>query len=73
MSTLPLVAAGIGISIVPACLQQMNIRGVVYRRLTGNTQLKVPLSLASRGGDTSAVVRQFVDLVRRKAKSYSKI
>jgi len=73
MSTLPLVAAGIGISIVPACLQHMNIRGVVYRRLTGNTQLKVPLSLASRGGDTSVVVRQFVDLVRRRAKSDSGI
>jgi len=73
MSTLPLVAAGIGISIVPASLQLMNIRGVAYRRLTGSTQLKVPLSLASRRGDTSAVVRQFVDLVRRGAKDYSGI
>src|SRR5215470_10365607 len=73
MSTLPLVAAGIGISIVPASLQHMNIRGVIYRRLTGGTQLKATLSLAPRRGDTSAVVRQFVDLVRRKAKSYSEI
>jgi DNA-binding transcriptional LysR family regulator len=73
MSTLPLVAAGIGISIVPACLQHMNIRGVAYRRLTGSTQLKVPISLASRRGDTSEVVRQFVDLVRRRAKTYSGI
>jgi DNA-binding transcriptional LysR family regulator len=73
MSTLPLVAAGIGISIVPASLQLMNIRGVAYRRLTGSTQLKVPISLASRRGDTSAAVRQFVDLVRRRAKSHSGI
>lgn len=70
ISTLPLVAAGIGISIVPASLQHMNIRGVAYRRLTGSTQLKVPLNLASRCGDTSAVVRQFVNLVRRRAKNY---
>ena len=70
ISTLPLVAAGIGISIVPASLQHMNIPGVAYRRLTGSTQLKVPLSLASRRGDTSAVVRQFVNLVRRRAKNY---
>ena len=70
ISTLPLVAAGIGISIVPASLQHMNIRGVVYRRLTGSTQLKVPLNLASRRGDTSAVVRQFVNLVRRRAKNH---
>jgi DNA-binding transcriptional LysR family regulator len=70
IATLPLVAAGIGISIVPASLQCMNIRGVVYRRLTGGAQLKVPLSLASRRGDTSPVVRQFVNLVRRRAKDH---
>jgi DNA-binding transcriptional LysR family regulator len=73
LSTLPLVAAGIGIAIVPASLQHMNIRGVVYRRLTGSTQLKVALKLASRRGDTSAVVRQFVNLVRRRAKNHSGI
>jgi DNA-binding transcriptional LysR family regulator len=73
LSTLPLVAAGIGIALVPASLQHMNIRGVAYRRLTGSAQLKVPLKLASRRGDTSAVVRQFVSLVTRRAKNYSRI
>jgi DNA-binding transcriptional LysR family regulator len=73
ISTLPLVAAGIGISIVPASLQHMHIRGVAYRRLTGSTLLKVPLNLASRRGDASAVVRQFVNLIRRSAKNYSGI
>ena len=68
---LPLVAAGIGISIVPASLQSMNIRGIAYRRLTASTHLKVPIILASRRGDASAVVRQFVGLVRRGAKNYS--
>jgi DNA-binding transcriptional LysR family regulator len=70
IATLPFVAAGIGIAIVPASLQRMNIPDVTYRHLTGRTQLTVPLSLASRRGDTSAVVRQFVNLVGRKAKSY---
>jgi DNA-binding transcriptional LysR family regulator len=70
ISTLPLVAAGIGISIVPASLQHMNIRGVAYRRLPDSKHLKVALNLASRRGDTSAVVRQFVNLVRRRAKNY---
>ena len=67
MAMLPLVAAGIGIAILPASLQHMNIPGVAYRRLS-NTHLKASLSLASRRGDTSAVVRQFVNLVRRRAK-----
>ena len=70
ISMLPLVAAGIGIAIVPASLQRMNIRGVVYRRLTSSTHLKVPLTLVSRRGETSAVVRQFVNLVRRRAKDH---
>jgi len=70
MGTLPLVAAGIGISIVPASLQHMHVRGVAYRRLTGSTQPKVPLTLASRCGDTSAAVRQFLNLARRAAKKF---
>ena len=70
ISTLPLVAAGIGISIVPASLQQMNIRGVAYRRLNRTTQLKAPLNLASRRGDTSAVVQKFRNLVKRTVKNF---
>ena len=68
-STLPLVAAGIGIAIVPASLRDMNVRGVVYRRLAAGTPLKTSINLASRRGDTSAVVRQFVGLVRRRANN----
>jgi DNA-binding transcriptional LysR family regulator len=71
IATLPLVAAGIGISILPASLQHMAIPGVGYRRLTGVAPLKVPLTLTARRGDPSPVVRQFVDLVRRRAKSYT--
>jgi DNA-binding transcriptional LysR family regulator len=70
IATLPLVAAGIGISILPASLQHMSIQGVAFRRLTGSGPLKVPLNLASRRGDISAVVRQFVNLVRQRAKNY---
>jgi DNA-binding transcriptional LysR family regulator len=73
IAVLPLVAAGIGIAILPVSLLHMNIPGVAYRRLTGSTQLKASLSLASRRGDTSAVVRQFVNLVRRRAKDYPAI
>jgi DNA-binding transcriptional LysR family regulator len=68
IATLPFVAGGIGISIVPACLQHMTIQGVVYKPLMGSPQPKVPLSFASRRHDTSPVVRQFVSLVRRRAK-----
>jgi DNA-binding transcriptional LysR family regulator len=69
VSTLNLVAAGLGIAIVPASLRRMQMDGVVYRRLTG-TQPRAPLLLATRRGDTSAVVRHFLDLVKRTARTF---
>jgi DNA-binding transcriptional LysR family regulator len=71
VSVLPLVAAGIGIAIVPAAMQRMDVKGVIYRRLAVESQFKVPLYLASRRDETSTVVRQFVNLVRRRAKNYA--
>jgi len=70
VATLNLVAAGLGLSIVPASLQRMQMDGVAYRRLSGAVQPKAPMLLASRRGDTSAVVRQFLALVRQTAKAF---
>ena len=67
-SSLNLVAVGLGISLVPASLQQMHMDGVVYCRLKGPVQPKAILNLASRRGDPSAVVRHFLNLVRGAAK-----
>lgn len=68
-STLSLVAVGLGISLVPASLRHLYVDGVVYRRLGGTTQPKAPLDIASRRGDSSMVVRQFLKLVRQAAKN----
>jgi DNA-binding transcriptional LysR family regulator len=70
VSTLNLVAAGLGIAIVPASLQRMQMDGVVYRRLEGTAQPRAPLLLATRRGDTGPVVRHFLDLVRRMARTF---
>ena len=69
VSTLNLVAAGLGISFVPESLQRMRLDGVVFRRLAGAVQPKAPLYLASRRGETSAAVRKFLGLVKRTAQS----
>ena len=69
-SALSLVAAGLGISAVPASMQRMIMDGVAYRRLKGAAQPKAVLSLASRRGDPSAVVRHFLNLVRRAARNF---
>ena len=68
-STLNLVGAGLGIFVVSASMRRVNIDGVVYRRLKGPAQLKIPLNLASRRGDPSAVVRQFLNLAKRTTRN----
>jgi DNA-binding transcriptional LysR family regulator len=67
-STLNLVAVGLGVSFVPASLQRMHMDGVTYRRLRGAIRMTAPINLASRRGDPSAVVRNFRNLVRTRAK-----
>jgi len=67
-STLNLVAAGLGISLVPESLQLMRMDGVVFRRLAGTVQPKAPLYFAARRTEASAAVREFGKLVRRSAR-----
>jgi DNA-binding transcriptional LysR family regulator len=67
LSTLSLVAAGLGVSLVPASLQRLRMDGVVFRSLAGASRPKAPLNLAHRRGETAALVRRFVALVRRIA------
>jgi DNA-binding transcriptional LysR family regulator len=67
VSTLNLVAAGLGVSLVPESLQRMQMDGVVFRRVSGPVQPKAPLYLASRRNEPAATVRRFLELVRRSA------
>lgn len=71
-STLGLVAAGLGIALVPSTMQSVRMAGVVYRRLQGAAP-KAFLGLASRRGDPSPVLRQFLNLVRTIAKRHPAI
>lgn len=66
-STLGLVAAGLGIALVPSTMQNVRMDGVVYRRLQ-DTQPKAFLGLAWRKADPSPVLKQFLGLVRAIAK-----
>jgi len=69
VSTLNLVAAGLGISLVPESLQRMRMDGVVFRRIGGAAQPMAPLYLASRRGEASAAVRKFLALIKRSRPS----
>jgi DNA-binding transcriptional LysR family regulator len=68
VSTLNLVAAGLGISLVPESLQGMHMEGVAFRRLSGAAQPQAPLYLASRRGETSTAVGKFLQMVKRSRR-----
>lgn len=68
ISTLNLVAAGLGVSLVPESLRRLQMDGVVYRELAVNAKLTAPLILACRRGENSAAVQRFIDLVHRSAE-----
>ena len=72
-STLGLIAAGLGIALIPASMQRMAMDGVAYRRVTGSLQPRAVLSLASRRNDPSAIVQQFLKVARRTAKEFSEL
>ena len=58
-SVVNLVAAELGVSIVPASMRQLQISGVTYRPIAGQAPT-ARLALAYRRGETSAVVRNFI-------------
>jgi DNA-binding transcriptional LysR family regulator len=54
-----LVAAELGVSIVPASMMQMRVAGIAYRSIAGQSPT-TQLALAYRRGETSPVVRNFI-------------
>ncbi|MFD4841610.1 LysR substrate-binding domain-containing protein [Achromobacter sp. NPDC058515] len=65
LSTLSLVAAGLGVSLVPASLRRVNIEGVVYVSVTHPAELRAPLNLIWRDAPLSGATTKLIDEVRR--------
>ena len=65
-TTLSLVAAGLGLSIVPASMRRLAIAGVAYRALEGGP--RAPLQLAMRRTGQSATAIRFRSAVQAAAR-----
>lgn len=65
MTNLNLVAAGVGLSVVPASMQGAQPHAICYRPLAPSVRLDAPLTLAYRAGEADApgAVATFVSLV----------
>ena len=64
VSTIPIVAAGLGVSIVPRCISRIKVDGVVYVSIEGDAP-RAGVSLAYRRDDHSSTVQNFVAVARR--------
>lgn len=65
LATLSLVAAGLGVTLVPQSMRRLRVHGVVYRALDEGAGLVAPLNLAYRRTANSPAARHFIALVRR--------
>jgi DNA-binding transcriptional LysR family regulator len=66
-TTLSLVAAGIGITIVPKCVGNIQRKDVVFRRLTG-IRARTELQAAYRDDDMSPVVQTFLKVLSSRTR-----
>jgi DNA-binding transcriptional LysR family regulator len=67
-TTVHMVAAGFGVSIVPQSIAQIRLAGVAYIRIEGEAP-RAPISLAYRRDDRSTSVRNFVASARRHSRT----
>ena len=70
-STLSLVAAGLGLSIVPASMQRVAIAGVTFRALCDCPGLSAPLHMALRRSGMSATAGRFRETVQALRRSHA--
>jgi DNA-binding transcriptional LysR family regulator len=64
VTAINLVAAGQGISLVPASMRALHTESVVYRELVAGALPPMPLTLVYRRNDSSVLVRNFIAVVR---------
>ena len=63
-----LVAAGVGISLVPASIREIRQRGIVYCPVLDAPSLVAPLTLIYRRGQAQSIVTDFIKLSRKLTK-----
>ncbi|TIX90371.1 LysR family transcriptional regulator [Rhizobium sp. P44RR-XXIV] len=68
MSTLSLVAAGLGISIIPNSMTRLETNGIAYLPLDRRTQLVAPLHLAHRNEPSGGALKLFIEIVSRSVR-----
>lgn len=69
MTNLNLVAAGVGLSVVPASMAGVHPHAIRYLPLAGGETLDAPLTLVTRHDEDSLPAQQFAALLREQART----
>jgi DNA-binding transcriptional LysR family regulator len=69
LSTLSLVAAGLGVSIIPESMRRLDTEGIAYLPLPDAPDLVAPLYLAFRAADLSGAAQRLIAQVRAMVRA----
>jgi len=72
MTNVNLVAAGAGLSVLPASMRGVHAKSVVYRRLTSSPPFRAPLTMVYRTNDCAGPTAVFMGIAREVAKRHQK-
>jgi len=64
VSTLSLVAAGLGVSVIPESMRRLDTEGIAYRPLSDAPDLVAPLLIAYRAAELSGATKRLIAQVR---------
>ena len=71
LSTLSLVAAGLGITVIPSSLARLETNGIVYMPLDSETPLVASINLAYRDEKPGGALQRFIETIRQELISQS--
>jgi LysR family transcriptional regulator, benzoate and cis,cis-muconate-responsive activator of ben and cat genes len=73
VTAVAMVAAGFGVSLVPAPVSQLSLPGVVFRRLQRSPPVMVNFNCIYRRDDTSPVLQAFLETIRLMKRARTKL
>lgn len=73
MTNVNLVAAGAGLSVLPASMRGVHAGSVIYRQLTSSPPLRAPVTMVYRADDCAGPTAMFMNVAREMAQRHRKV